>query len=160
MGDDSRPLVNGAVWSKLSNRDKNRLRALSVQYTANKAAPANRTAKPRGVSLEMLAQAGLLGVDPDDPSCAKLVSDISETQSGVAQFVRTLPPLRNQVIHFRESLQTANAAGHLTAFGPDNTQQLLLLFDTLVAGLDVYGKCPYLAVVHQQEAPQGEAPPD
>ena len=71
----------------------------------------------RGVSLEMLAQIGLLGVDPGDPSCSKGVSDITEIPSDVAQFVRTLPPLRNQVIQARERLQTANEFGQLTTFG-------------------------------------------
>jgi hypothetical protein len=98
--------------------------------------------------LEMLAQAGMIGADPEDENCSKWVTDVVETQADVVAFVQTLPSLRARVVQCREQLVAAAQAGHMAAFGEHNTNQLLELFTGLENGLDVYAVCPLLAPVH------------
>jgi hypothetical protein len=75
MEHQDKPLVRAAVWQRLSHAEQNKPR-LSVQYNANKSAPANRGRnRQKGVSFDMLAQAGLLGADTDSDSCSKWTSD-------------------------------------------------------------------------------------
>jgi hypothetical protein len=148
--DYGKPPVKARIWNAVSNAEKKKLKLLSAQYKANKAAPANRTSRhAKGVSLEMLAQSSLLGADTEDENCSKWVTDMVETQADVVAFVQTLPALRDRVIQCHEQLAAAAQAGHMSAFGEQNTQQLLDLFSGLVQGLDVYAVCPYLAAVHQ-----------
>jgi hypothetical protein len=143
-----KPPVKARLWNSVSDREKSRLKALSVQYKANKASVANRTNRhAKGVSLEMLAQAGLVGADPEDENCSKWVTDVVETQADVIAFVQTLPALRARVLQCREQLLAAAQAGSMSSFGDQNTSQLLDLFNGLVDGLDVYAACPYLAPV-------------
>jgi hypothetical protein len=142
-----KPPVKARLWNAVSDSEKGRLKRLSVQYKANKALnPTPRHAK--GVSLEMLAQAGMIGADPDDENCSKWVTDVVETQADVVAFVQTLPSLRARVVQSREQLVAAAQSGHMAAFGEHNTNQLLELFTGLENGLDVYAVCPFLAPVH------------
>jgi hypothetical protein len=161
MDPNEKPLVRASVWHKLSKTDKNKIRQLSVQYNANKAVQANHVRnRQKGVSLEMLAQAGLLGADTDSQTCAKWITDLVETQVDVISFVESIPPLHQRVVSISESLKTAASEGHLAAFGTENTHQLIQLFDGLASGLDVYAHCPMLAPVHarvQQAGPSTQA---
>jgi hypothetical protein len=103
--DNDRPLLRGALWGKMSKGDKGRIRQLSVPYTANKKNPVNTAGRrPRGVSLEMLAQSGPIGADLDDPNCSTFITDLVGCQADVVEFVQTLPALRNRVLVFREQL--------------------------------------------------------
>jgi hypothetical protein len=149
-----KPPVKARLWNAVTDGEKSRLKRLSVQYKAHKSSPANRTTRhAKGVSLEsleMLAQAGMIGADPDDENCSKWATDVVETQADVVAFVQTLPPLRDRVIQCRGQLVAAAQAGHMSAFGEHNTSQLLELFNGLVDGLDVYAACPYLAPVHER----------
>jgi hypothetical protein len=145
----------------MSQGDKARIRQLSVQYTANKKIAVNAAGRrPRGVSLEMLAQSSLVGADLDDPNCATFITELVGCQGDVVEFVQTLPDLRNRVLVFREQLQAAAQAGHLHAFGEANTTHLIDLFNTLANGLDVYSKCPFLAPEHakKKSTNQGNEP--
>jgi hypothetical protein len=149
MEHQDKPLVRAAVWQKLSNSDKSKLRQLSVQYKANKSAAANRVRnRQKGVSLEMLAQAGLLGADTDNESCSKWISDLVDTQMDVVSFVQSIPPLHSRVVSISDGLKHAVTEGHFAAFGEENTRQLIQLFDGLASGLDVYSHCPMLAPEH------------
>jgi hypothetical protein len=158
MDHHDKPLVRAAVWQRLSNSDKNKLRQLSVQYKANKAAPANRVRnRQKGVSLEMLAQAGLLGADTDNEACAKWISDLVDTQLDVVSFVQSIPPLHAQVVSISDGLKQAVTEGHFAAFGEENTRRLIQLFDGLASGLDVYAHCPMLAPEHVPAQPRDPA---
>lgn len=157
MENNDRPLLKAGLWRCMSTADKSRIRSLSVQFAANKKVPRNQAGRrSKGVSLEMLAQSGLLGADPDDPQCSQFVTSLVECQADVVQFVQTLPGLQNRVSQFRAQLIAAAEAGHLTGFGEANTMNLVELFDGLVSGLDVYAKCPFLATEHAvQNTPRG-----
>jgi hypothetical protein len=105
-----------------------------VQYVASKRSPLDRVrVRNRGVSLEMLEAAGVLGVDPDDPQCNE--SDLAETQADVALFVRDLAPLHVRAQHWRSVFNNANGQGLLAPLGDmDALNQFL---DALVQSLDV-----------------------
>ena len=121
-----------------------------MQYTINKSVAANRTARhPKGISLEMLAQASMLGADSDDPNCSTLVTDIVEAQEDVVSFVQSLTALRERVVSCRDQLVTAAQAGQLAAFGEENTSQLVQLLSGVASVLDVFTACPSLAPHHQ-----------
>jgi hypothetical protein len=148
------PLIRGALWSRMKPCEKRRYKQHAVQWKANKAIPANRRGnKTRGVSLQMLQQAGMLGVDLEDENTSKFISDIAECQSDIVSFVQTLPELRNRVVQAHTALLAAREAGHLTAFGDESTLHLVNLFEGLISGLDVHAACPLLAPVHQEAPP-------
>jgi hypothetical protein len=144
--EDDRPLIKGALWGKMSKVEKGRMKQLSVQYTANMKHAANAAGRrARGVSLEMLAQTGMIGADLADPNCSRFLTELVECQADIVGFVQTLPELRQRVLVCREQLQVAAQAGHLNGFGEANTSHLIDLFNTLVNGLDVHSVCPFLA---------------
>jgi hypothetical protein len=152
--DPDRPLIKASLWGKLSQGDKGRLNKLSVQYAGNKSRPANvKGRRSLGVSLEMLAQSGLIGADLDDPNCTKFVSDLVECQADVVAFVQTIPELRAKVIAMGELFDAAAKAGHLNSFGEANTNRMLEMFNTLVSGLDVHAVCLFLAREHAPPSP-------
>jgi hypothetical protein len=97
--DTDRTFLRGALWSKMSKGDKGRIRQLSVHHTANKKISVNTVGRrTREVSLEMLAQSGLIGADLEDPHCSKFFTGLVERQADVVTFVQTLPDLRNSVL--------------------------------------------------------------
>jgi hypothetical protein len=154
MDNRDTPLIRGALWSRMKPSEKRRYKQHAVQWKANKALPGNRQAnKTRGVSLQMLQQAGMLGVDLDDENTSKFVADLAECQTDVVSFVLTLPALRNQVIQANAALVSAHEAGQLSAFGEENTRQLVNLLAGLIQGLDVHAACPLLAPEHQEVLP-------
>jgi hypothetical protein len=148
MSDDMRgSVVKGNIWRQLTPDSKRKWKSLSVQYAANKRAPANKIrSNSRGVTLAMLQSAGVLGADPDDPQCNKFISDLAETQADVALFVQQLIPLHSQAQHWRAILTQASENGLLAPLG--DTALMLQFFDSLVTGLDVHAHCPQLAPVH------------
>jgi hypothetical protein len=103
MADDSRGNVDkSGLWRQLSAIDRIKWRNLSVQYVANKACTSNKIrARCRGVSLQMLESAGVLGAGLQDPQCKKFVSDLAETQADAVLFVRDLTPLHATAQHWR-----------------------------------------------------------
>jgi hypothetical protein len=138
-----------------STQSSHCVQQLSVQ--ANKKLPVNTVGrrtrgshfkKHSGVSLEMLAQSGMIGADLDDPNCLKFITDLVECQADVVEFVQSLPELLQRVLVCRMQLQVAAQAGHLNGFGEANTLHLIDVFNALVYGLDVHSVCPFLAQEH------------
>jgi hypothetical protein len=147
MSDDTRCLLKGSVWRQLSSDSRRKWKFLSVQYVANKQAPLNKfRSKARGVSLEMLQSAGVLGADPDDPQCNRFISELAETQADVALFVQRLVPLHAEAQHWHAVFKQASENGLMAPLG--DTALMLQFFDTLVKGLDVCSHCPQLAPAH------------
>jgi hypothetical protein len=101
--------------------------------------------KARGVPLEMLQSAGVLGADTDDPQCNRFISDLVETQADVALFVQELVPLHAQAQHWHAVIQQASDNGLLAPVR--DTALMLQFLDDLVTGLDVYSHCSQLAPV-------------
>jgi hypothetical protein len=59
--DNDRPLLKGVLWSKMSEGDKGGVRKSNFQDKATHKLPVNTVGhRTRGVSLEMLAQSGLI----------------------------------------------------------------------------------------------------
>lgn len=144
-----KPLIKGALWNKLSTAERARFSSLNVQYAANKKVPANRNNRRfKGVSLEMLQASGMIGADPEDGSTSKFVADIADNMSDVISFVQTLPALHAQVLFYQASLQQAVTEGSLSAFGEENTRNLMGFFSQMSQGLDLYRHCSELAPAH------------
>jgi hypothetical protein len=148
MSEDTRgSLVKGSIWRQLSSDSRRKWKSLSVQYVANMKAPMNKIrSKARGVSLEMLQSAGVMGADLSDPQCNRFISELAETQSDVALFVQRLVPLHAEAQHWHAVFKQASENGLLAPLG--DTALMLQFFDTLVKGLDVYSHCPQLAPAH------------
>ncbi len=157
MSDDVRGnVVKSGLWRQLSASDKLKWRNLSVQYVANKRCALNKIrSRSRGVSLQMLESAGVLGVDPDDPQCNKFVSDLAEAQADVALFVRDLAPLHIMAQHWRSVFKDANSQGLLAQLGDMDT--FFQFLDSLVHSLDVCNRCPQLAPEHADPGASGGA---
>jgi hypothetical protein len=172
--DHDRPLIKAALWCKLSQGDKGRLKQLSVQYAGNKRRSVNAVGRRTlGVSLEVLAQSGLIGADADDANCSKFVNVcflllllllccvllsvcffwFSGVPGVVVAFIQTIPELPAKAIAMGEQFDTAAKAGHLNSFGEANTNRILDMFNLLVNGLDVHVVCPFLAREHALPSP-------
>jgi hypothetical protein len=143
-------VVKSGVWKALDPEHRSKWKQLSVQWSANKQAVRNRGSKPsqnRGISLEMLEAAGVLGADAADPLCNRFIFEMIEGQSEVVSFVRSLAPLRAQAQQLSAYLHTANAEGKLSQLG-ESVTGILNFFGALDSGLDVFAHCPALAPEH------------
>jgi hypothetical protein len=95
----------------------------------------------------MLASAGILGAEPDDPLCNRFISEMIDCQADIVLFLRSLAPLRSTAQQLAVYLQDANTKGHLANLGEAAAALQKFIMD-LDKGLDVYANCPQLAPEH------------
>jgi hypothetical protein len=143
-------VVRSGVWKALEPSHRVKWKNLSVQWAANKKSVRNKGSKPsqsKGISLEMLEEAGVMGADASDPLCNKFIADLIDCQSELVAFVRGLDEMRTTAHQLSEFFKSASTAGKLVPLG-DAVPKILLFFEALNGKLDLYTHCPTLAPEH------------